>query len=208
MSVSVFVDPHRNAAILVCDDPIHALGPVLVADDPNEAVEAMEAFIGALERPADELSTIQVITEWTGFLAALHGMVMGEGGELVQPNGDPQDHATGDEFARDIPGASTPEAPPQPADADEGAEGGETVAEMAAGLQEGAEAPEQVEQPDDEADEDLDLADRLRHIPGGTPAQRGETDCWNCGGSGWVNIAGEDQTCGVCGGKGRLPSAS
>lgn len=208
MTVSIFVDEGRAAAILMSDDPLYALGPAIVADDVNEAADALQAFVDALEAPADEMPTVRLMTEWTGFLAALHGLVMGDGGELVDQSAgaDPvmADLATGQDKGRgpDHPAPPAPEVgagrngdtadPQAPPEAAQGAPGGDEPAED-----------------DQEADVTPDeLADRLAHVPGGTPRQRGEVECWNCGGTGEVQLLGNTTSCGVCQGTGRVESAT
>ena len=227
MSTHIFVDPHRNAAVLMSDEPLYALGPAIVADDPNEAVDALEAFVAALEAPADTMPTIRLMTEWTGFLAALHGLVMGDGGQLVDESGGEAPQLHPDIPGHEVGAGTAADRGPQPevgagvngdipdvaqpqdaAEAPEGdplhpADPGPLIVPDEA--QEGQEAPVAPSEGEDEGDEDLDLADRLAHVPGGTPAQRGEAECWNCGGEGTVHILGEDQDCGVCHGTGRIP---
>lgn len=208
MAVHIFTDPNRGAAILVSDEPMYALGPVIVADDVNEAADALDAFVANLEAPADEMPTVRLMTEWTGFLAALHGLVMGEGGQLVDQSAgaDPvmADLATGQDKGR---GPDHP-APPAP---EVGAGRNGDVADPQAppeAAQEAAGADE-ADEADQEADVTPDeLSDRLAHVPGGTPRQRGEVECWNCGGTGEVQLLGDTTSCGVCQGTGRVQSAT
>ena len=205
MSTSVFVDPLRNAAVLVSDDPPFALGPLIVADTTDEALEAMMAFVQALEEAPDKISTIQLMIEWHGFLGALSGEVVALSGaaqETAPDDGSEQGAQTPEDPGPDSTGPE--DAPGDPFDDDGRADQRPfVVAEPKAG------PPVIGPDGDDDADEDQDdddaaeLHDRLQHIPGGTPAQRGEQECFACDGTG--HPPGQPETtCNLCDGTGKI----
>lgn len=207
MSCSIFIDPDRQAAILVSDDPIYALGPVIVADDALEASEAMEAFLAALERPADEIPTIALMTEWQGFLGAVSGAV------ITLPESAPEPSEEARLAATEVGIVETPEPDTAPQDGAEappadGAGDGVTGEDGAVA----GPKPLPDEEPDEDEDEELAAAEVDQHLQearaeGRTPAARGESECWACGGDGKLEIAGAEQECNLCQGTGKLPAA-
>lgn len=208
MSHSIFIDQDRNAAILVNDDPIFALGPIIVADDPAEAAEALEGFLGALGDPPEQMPTIRLMTEWQGFLMALHGTILGDP-EAAPPAGSPAPMGLDDESPTEgVSGPETAGESPEPAEETDIGPGPEADAV--------SHEPRPIPDDDHDDDDDQELVDvdpdelhqRIGNVPGGTPAQRGQVECWACGGVGHVDIAGEQQSCQLCGGTGRLAAAS
>lgn len=205
MSYSIFVDEHRGAAMLVCDEPLYGLGPAVVADDTAEATEFLQAFVDALEGEPDEMPTIQLWTQWSTFLMAFHGMISAptadEGAAAatevpddVFPQGDPSDGLV----AVGVASGGGPGGLPADTDGQGAIVAGaddEGDGESAGGSADYS--------PDPEAS---DMAARLSRVPGGTPAQRGVVECWSCGGTGIaIGIKG-DPECAVCAGTGRVPS--
>lgn len=217
----------RGAALLVSDDPMYALGPILVADDVEEAMEGMLAFIAALEADPSEMPTIRLMVEWQGFLGAITGTVVAVPlGAQESQSGDPSAQA----------GESSPETPTGPTSPDDGSEDADEslpddlrvgddlddnqLAQVAAELapdsdqaDEPAEngatpAPPEADpdpEPDEGEDEDdeLQLAERLASIPGGTPRQRGKVECFACSGTG-VAVGTTDTECNLCHGEGKI----
>lgn len=205
MTASVFTDPVRGAAILVSDEPLFALGPILVADEIEEAMEGMAAFVAALGEDPSDIPTIRLMIEWQGFLAAITpGPFVGAQEPQQQPGDDPA-APVGESSPENQPGLTRPD------DGSEGAAGSspddypEPDRETEAGPPDsgpGATPSDPGDEEDDE-DEELDLTDRLKHIPGGTPKQRGEIECFACNGTGTA-IGTEGVTCNLCGGTGRI----
>lgn len=207
MSWSIFVDTERCAAILVNDEPLFALGPAVIADEPEEAAQVLEMFCGAFDGEVDEAPTIRLMTEWAAFLTVifrpeavgLHVPPEPAGGDELPEgmfgSGDPVD---GLQVAGGDAQGSTEEDGPGPGSSD--------AQELDGPLPIGDDIIDDDEE-DDEDDPGPDLSERLAHVPNGTPAQRGQVECWACGGLGSVKLGKEDSTCTVCEGSGRVLSA-
>ena len=205
MTASVFTDPIRGAAILVSDEPLFALGPILVADEVEEAMEGMAAFVAALGEDPSDIPTIRLMIEWQGFLAAITpGPFVGDQSAQEPPDGQ----ATGE------PGESSPESlsgPTRPGDGSQDAAESspadspepEQTAEPPAPADDAGATPHEPEDEEEDEEEELDLSDRLKQIPGGTPRQRGKIECFACGGTGTA-IGTEGVTCNLCGGTGKI----
>ena len=205
MTASIFTDPLRGAAILVSDDPIYALGPVLVADELDEATEAMMAFIAALEEDPSEMPTIRLMIEWQGFLGAI----------TPGPLGVPGGQETGQEATEaTTAGGSSPEPQVGRTPPDDGSEdAGESLpadlrvsegldVDQLATVAQGLDPDPEPEDEQDDPDE-LDLKERLASVPGGTPRQRGLVECFACQGTGHA-IGQPENECNLCHGEGKI----
>lgn len=217
----------RGAALLVCDDPVFALGPILVADEIEEAMEGMTAFIAALGEDPSEMPTIRLMIEWQGFLAAITPGPLGILPETQEAPGEPDTvpHGETGTEAQSAPQSVAGEAPGGFTDDDGRADEVVSVAQDAPGdptarssqhseteagqLAEpglsdgGATVPPDDEDEADDEDDELDLADRLANVPGGTPRQRGLVECFACQGTG-VAPGPDGQKCNLCGGEGKI----
>lgn len=205
MTASVFTDPLRKAALLVSDEPIYALGPVMVADDLDEATEAMLSFVAALERDPSEMPTIALMVEWQGFLGAITGTVVGIPTTAQETPGDAESPPAGESSPE------TPTGPTSPHDGSQDAAGslpgdlrvseGLTDSELeqvAAGID-----PDPEPDDDDDDEEELNVGERLAQIPGGTPRQRGKIECFACQGTGH-SLTNPQDTCNLCHGEGKI----
>lgn len=205
MTASVFTDLQRGAALLVSDDPIYALGPVMVADDIEEAIEAMMAFIAALERDPSEMPTIALMVEWQGFLGAITGTVVAVPLDAQEPQDDQVDTQAGESSPGTLsgptpPGGGAEDVPALSLDGSPAEDHDDGDPEAAGG---GATPSTDDEDEDEDDDDELDMAGRLAHIPGGTPKQRGQIECFACGGTG--HAIGQPETrCNLCLGKGKI----
>lgn len=182
MSSYVLESGDGLTAVLVADDPLYALGPVIVGDLPGEAREAMDAFTAGLDTPADEQPTIALMVQWRSFIEALAELQLAASGAASPP--EPADQATAD---------PTPETPsqgsPQPPQGVSGVTPGQTTVD------------EQIAAVDAQAGSDGGGGDQSAD----RAFQRATAPvCWSCGGSGRLNLAGEEHTCNVCDGSGRL----
>ena len=206
MSTSVFTDPIRGAAILVSDDPMYALGPVLVADDINEATEAMLAFVAALEVDPSECPTIRLMVEWQGFLGALSGTVVAVPLDTQEPPSDDPGEISTPGRPEPVTALSEAQDAPEADLFDDDGRADETVAIIVIPGPEGSvigpDGPEDDDEDDDEAADELH--NRLAQVPGGTPRQRGLVECFACQGTGHP-LGLPDQTCNLCNGEGKIP---
>ena len=184
MSHTIAVDPHRNMAILVMDEPTFAMGPVVVGDDPEEAQEVLQTFVEHLGRAPEQLPTIELMNEWQSFLMAFHGVI-----QVPQEVADAQAAA---ESPQQPPGAPEPPAPEGEADPTSGPPADEQVSpatQPAAEDSAGSASPTG----GDSTPQTSDPA---------SPDQQ----CFACGGAGQHVIEGQEYTCQTCGGTGKLPA--
>ena len=182
MTWRIIKDEASQTAALVSDDPLYALGPVIEADTADEAAEAIEAFAVACDPSPDEQPTIRLMAEWQSYvqyLAELQQRALTDPQEAAagDPGPDP-DQMSVDDFLAEERAQDAP--PPDPTGA-----GGTTQSDAPAA---GNGPPP--------------IASGASDPP--APAPDDAPDCWCCGGAGSLHIAGQDQECNVCHGKGRL----
>lgn len=185
MSHTIAVDPHRNMAILVMDEPLFGLGPAVVADDPEEAQELLQTFVANLGAEPDKMPTIELMNEWQSFLIAFHG-VLQVPAEIAAER--PQE-------AAGAPAAPEPEGTPAPEQAD-------PSSELPAGEPGSSATPPE---PGASAGDASQTGEDSTHSPSDTGGE-GQV-CFACGGAGKHVIEGQDYTCQTCGGTGQLPGA-
>ena len=186
MSWRIITDEATQTAALISDDPLYALGPVIEADTPSEAHEAVEAFATACDPPPDQQPTIRLMAEWQSYVQYL---------AELQQQAIPSAQATANAIvvAAEAPEShSDPGAPSGPEDAPDD---GYTLDDAAA---------------DAEAAGDHGAAAAIRAHANGDPGPiTGQQQvCWCCGGSGKLNLAGTQTDCNVCQGSGLVEAVS
>lgn len=186
MSFSIMLDPHRSMAALVMDDPLFALGPVVVSDEPEEAQELLQTFVDNLEADPSRMPTLELMNEWQSFLIAFHGYLQRP---ADAPPVEPQEAAGGD------PGTPDGETPaPDVADPQNGGPASEPAPPV---------TPSSSEAPAGSASQTI--GDSSTQTP---TLNDGEQVCFACNGEGSFEIGGEQYDCRTCGGSGKLPAAA
>lgn len=186
MSWRVVVDNVTSTAVLVCDDPLYALGPVIEADSANEAFEAVAAFAEACDPPPDQQPTIRLMAEWQSYVQYLAGL---QQQALTAAQGSPDgqlepwsaEHAT----------------------ADEAAAAGDTTAQEAIAMSEMSDPTSESTNagpPTGPAGNGV--------ASGSEPIAGQQQVCWCCGGSGKLNLAGTQTDCNVCQGSGQVEAVA
>lgn len=184
MSHSIAVDPHRNMAVLVMDEPLFGLGPAVVADDPDEAQELLQTFVANLGAEPSQMPTLELMNEWQSFLIAFHGYLQVPAEVAAQQAQEPATPPPDPE-----PDPEPTQAPGDPQTAADAATPTETAPAASPGDSAGdASSPPTEPEPD------------------GLPNDGDWVRCFACGGDKTIEIDGERFACGTCGGRGYLPA--
>lgn len=169
-----------SMAVLVSDDPLVALGPVIVADTRDEATEALTYFIEGIPQDVDTVPYAKLIQDWSLYVAALYGAAGGDDRDK-QDVSAPTVAGPSSDGAITAGSGSTPLMP--------------VPSETASGTVE----------PDD-TEGDGWAAHRVLESEAREAAEKlpppGQVQCWACKGSGAFDLPTGPVDCSACGGTG------
>lgn len=180
MGYLVLWDPAAKVAVLACDDPPVALGPMVQADEADEAVEVIQTFVEALPADVTTIPYARLIQDWSLYIAAIYEQA--GGGERDKEDAPSPGDAihTGDIPPTDRPDPLTPVPYSPESEADDGPtedDGGNGWAASRIIESEQRQAQEAEQEPP-------------------------KPPCWACKGSGQFDLPTGPVPCSACGGTG------
>jgi hypothetical protein len=186
MTAEILHDEDNRTAVLYDADGPVALGPMLSLEEPLEAARVLAMFMEGLDRDASQYNALALLDEWKGFLTAVGQLEPAEpeAPDAPAPGAEP---APAPESSPEPPGGLTPDVSPAASPA--GGADGEDPTTLASSPATGE-------------------ATLTPSTPSADTSMTPSNPCWNCSGTGKVEIAGVEHPCGVCNGVGTLATVS